>query len=205
MEDAVEALKLAAWVLIFILALSIVFMVFSQAKEVADIVLNYSDNTYFASYVEAETSNGNGRTVGIETVIPTLYRYYKEKYSVDIVVNDKIEEKFDEEIERKVYSRNDDTYKYLYENGIPWLANPNIDIKNRVSAYIGKNADTVNDIRLSKYANKSLKNYKDQTFTETFRKVENVPEAGIYVAEDGSTIELLKGTTKTYITYTLNN
>lgn len=205
MEDVVDALKLAAWVFIFVLALSIVFMMFSQAREVSDIVLKYSDNTYFASYTDAY-SEDNGRTVGIETVIPTLYRYYKEKYSVDIN-NESGEtlQKFDEEIERMVYGRVSGYQNYidLYKNGIPWLANPNIDIKNRVTAYISKKPLKVNNVELSRYAQSGLKDYRDKKFTETFYMVDNTPESGVYTAEDGSTINLEKGTTKTYITYTV--
>lgn len=206
MEDAVDALKMAFAVFIFVLALSIVFIVFSQAREVSEIVLKYSDNTYFASYINPDNTNTNGRVVGIETVIPTLYRYYKEKFSVDIVANGVIEEKFDEEIERKVYRRLSgwENYEDYYKDKISWLARPNEDIKKRVTGYISGNTDKVNGVSLSSYSSKNLKKYKDRTFIETFRQVDTTPE-GSKIVVDGSTIYLqTRGTKKNYITYTVN-
>ena len=52
MEDAVDALKMAFSVFAFIIALSIVFAMFAQAREVSDIVLAHTDNTYFVEYAD---------------------------------------------------------------------------------------------------------------------------------------------------------
>lgn len=90
MENAVDALKLAFAVFVFVMALSLVMYMFTQAKETADIVLQSSDITEFMDYTSLEsiqegattTDDGNDRIVGLETVIPTLYRYYKENYTV---------------------------------------------------------------------------------------------------------------------------
>lgn len=211
MEDAVDALKMAFSVFVFILALAIVFAMFSQAREVSDIVISKTDNTYFTQYSLADEENTNGRIVGIETIIPTLYRYYKEKFSIDVITH-KAEyqkaynEKLDEETERIVYGRVKglyDKYKYLYPDGISWLARPNVDIQNRVNAYIAGKADTVNGIRLAKYgeSGKNFKNYRNENFMETFIQKNN--GAKKYEGEDGSTIYLIEGTTKLYITYEL--
>lgn len=207
MEDAVEALKMAFSVFAFIIALSIVFAMFSQAREVSDIVLAKTDNTYFAQY-ELPNQSINGREVGIETILPTLYRYYKEKFSIDIITsnNDKYNEKFDEEIERLVYRRGTDweQYKELYPNGISWLASPDIDTQRRVTAYVMGEKLNVNGTVLKKYAEnkKNLRDYRNSTFIETFEQKNTGEEK--YVGEDGSVIYLTQGTTKLYITYTLN-
>ncbi len=202
MEDAVDALKMAFSVFVFVLALAIVFAMFSQAREVSDIVISRTDNTFFASYVEAG-ENDSGRVVGIETVIPTLYRYYKEKTSIDIVEGSQIKEKFDEEIEKIVSSRADnyETYKDLYPDGTPWLGNPNIDTQRRVNSYISGKAEMVNYVELKKYDSQNLKNYKNRTFIEKFEQKYNGEKK--YTGDDGSTIYLVKGTTKLHITYTL--
>ncbi len=219
MEDAVDALKMAFSVFVFILGLSIVFNMFSKAREVSDYVLEHTDNTYFAKYANADASNDEGRTVGIETIIPTLYRYYKEKFAIDVIVDapetdstgkyKETNEKFDEEVERIVYTNADGWKEYedLYSDGISWLGNPNIDTQKRVTAYIDGGSPAkpypVNDSILSKYTkrNRNLKDWKDSVFTETFTQKDNSEKK--YNGEDGSVVYLVKGTTKLHITYTL--
>lgn len=89
MENAVDALKIAFAVFVFIIALSLAMYMYTQARETADIVLQSSDITEFMDYTSLEsveegatTVNGTDRIVGLETIIPTLYRYYKENYTV---------------------------------------------------------------------------------------------------------------------------
>lgn len=210
MEDAVDALKLAAWVFVFILALSIVFMIFSQAREVSDIVLKYSDNTYSNLYTtQANRADVQGRVVGIETVVPTLYRYYKDKYSVDIVESGKIVAKFDAEIEGKLFRRaNDKDYAsgdgIYYADRVSWMTSkPDDNIKDRVTAYVSKNNEIeVEDIILKKYGTTGASLDWNSKFRETFYVVNNAPDGGRYVGEDDSFIDLQKGTTSTYIKYT---
>ena len=79
MENAVEALKLAFAVLVFVLALSVAMFAFSEARETADIVLESSDNQRYYEPIQTGTEN---RIVGFETVIPTVYKYDKERYKV---------------------------------------------------------------------------------------------------------------------------
>ena len=91
MENAVDALKMAFAVIVFVLALTIGIAVFTQARTASDVILHGQDSTEYYNYIHAgiyddETgewiSTGETRIVGIETVIPTLYRYYKENYTV---------------------------------------------------------------------------------------------------------------------------
>ena len=79
MESAAEALKLGFAVLVFVLALSVSIFMFTQARETADIVLQSSDSQSFYEAIETGTEN---RIVGFETVIPTVYKYDKERYKV---------------------------------------------------------------------------------------------------------------------------
>lgn len=219
MEDAVDALKMAFSVFAFVLALAIVFAMFSQAREVSDIVLAKTDSTYFTEWIPpGETNNENtSRRVGIETIIPMLYRYYKEKLVVDVITsnNDLNNEKFDLDIERIVYrkdgSENDPTsywktYEDLYNgNAIVWLGSPNEDAQKRVSSYIAGKTSTVDGKPQNRYKDNNLKRYKDmdKLFIETFEQTKEVDEDYIYRAEDGSVIYLIDGTTKSHITYTL--
>ena len=86
MENAVDALKIAFALFVFIMALSITIFMFNMAKETGDIVLASSDVTAFMEYKKQdlkETIVKDGdRIVGLETIIPTLYKYYKERYTV---------------------------------------------------------------------------------------------------------------------------
>ncbi len=81
MENITDALKMAASVLVFVLALSISITAFGQARRTSQVLLEYSDREYDYSWVE---NNGNvtKRIVGMETIIPSLYRAYKENYKI---------------------------------------------------------------------------------------------------------------------------
>lgn len=80
MENAADALKMAAAVLIFVLALGISISSFSQARYTAEILMQYADRDTVTQYVGG-SANGT-RIVGKETIVPTIYRAYKENYRV---------------------------------------------------------------------------------------------------------------------------
>lgn len=80
MENAAEALKIAAWVLIIVVALSICINSFGQARQTMDAIFSYNDKEYEYTYVE---NNGTTeRIVGYESIVPTIYRAYKENYKI---------------------------------------------------------------------------------------------------------------------------
>jgi hypothetical protein len=83
MENVADALKMAGAVLIFVLALSIAIVSFGQVRETADIILDYRDRetVYIDGSLYYETT-GTERTVGIETIIPAIYRAYLENYKI---------------------------------------------------------------------------------------------------------------------------
>ena len=82
MENAVDALKIAFAVFVFVMALSLSMYMFTMAGETSDIVLQSSDVTRFMEYIETSDMIGDERIVGLETIIPTLYKYYKENYTI---------------------------------------------------------------------------------------------------------------------------
>ena len=82
MENAVDALKIAFGVFVFTMAISITMYMFNMAKETSDVVLQSSDVTALMEYVETSDMIGEERIVGLETIIPTLYKYFKENYTV---------------------------------------------------------------------------------------------------------------------------
>lgn len=79
MENAVDALKMAGAVLIFVLAISIIILAFGQVRETADIILDYKDRETTYVYYEDE---GTVRTVNLETIIPTMFRAHLENYKI---------------------------------------------------------------------------------------------------------------------------
>lgn len=79
MENATDALKMAGAVLIFVLAISIIILAFGQVRETADTILDYKDRETTYLYYEGE---GTVRTVGLETIIPTIFRSHLEHYKI---------------------------------------------------------------------------------------------------------------------------
>lgn len=106
MENAVQALKTAAAVLIFVIAITVAFTMFSRAKTTADAVVKSQDKQEYLEAAELEstlytssdeikkaengkynasmTTNGD-RIVKTDDVISTIYRYNLEKYGVTLV------------------------------------------------------------------------------------------------------------------------
>lgn len=87
MENAVEALKMAGSVLLFIIALSVVILAFSQTREAIDTVLRYSDREYWtiegdSRFYYLANENDTERYVGLETIIPTIYRANSEGFDI---------------------------------------------------------------------------------------------------------------------------
>lgn len=95
MESLSRALEIIFGVMIFVIAMTILFSMVSQAKQTSDIVFEMQDDSkYLSDELEGITyflSNNSvsdsliTREVGWETVIPTVYRYFQEQYGVTIV------------------------------------------------------------------------------------------------------------------------
>lgn len=75
MENATEALKMAASILIFVGALSLAMFSLTKARQASTAVMAAeSSETYYDIKLNEVTSV---REVGLETVLPNLYSYYK--------------------------------------------------------------------------------------------------------------------------------
>jgi len=88
MENAVDALKIAFAVMVFTIALTLAISTFSQARETSEAVLFMNDKTNYYSWEDEVNYSEDKRIVGIEAIIPTLYRYYKENYTVIFELDD---------------------------------------------------------------------------------------------------------------------
>lgn len=107
MDNAVEALYMAASILIFMVALTITLSSFSTFRnDLEDLILSEervdaasttdsSGKTQYINYISGEDER---RTVGIETVVNSLYRVYKENYIVVMKLNDYTKVKSDSDL-----------------------------------------------------------------------------------------------------------
>ena len=80
MENAVDALKIAFGVLMFVMALGLSISCFSQVSSTSTAIITMSDRETEYTYVRP--SPGLTRTVGVESVVPMMYRAYKENFKI---------------------------------------------------------------------------------------------------------------------------
>lgn len=118
MENSADALKMAFAIFIFIGAFTIVFMMISQAKDAADTVFFYSDQTNWYEWKEIPEENIK---VSRATVISSLYSFYDE--NLDITIN----------IGNNKYRFNSNTY---YDNETKTVYNNRKDAMKNVNNFI---------------------------------------------------------------------
>ncbi len=93
MENAIEAFKMAFAVLVFIGALSLAIYSITMVRQTSDAITSEADQRQYYQQLRLEETGDNSgdqtsalasssRIVGLETVIPTLYRYQKEDFTV---------------------------------------------------------------------------------------------------------------------------
>lgn len=153
MDNAVDALKIAFAMLAFVIAITVSISAFDQAKATSDEVFYMADKTNFYEYT-SDDKIPDGRIVSIETIIPTLYRYYKENFNVIILDKEGKEVcTFNLEKEIQDYSKN-------YKNA-PWLGNANEDTKLRVDVEVSGEHKVINGVEYKSQAetNKSAKRF----------------------------------------------
>ncbi|MCI8470933.1 MAG: hypothetical protein HFJ35_05665 [Clostridia bacterium] len=161
MENAAEALKMAAFVLLFVLALSISINAFGEARQSAKIILDSNDREYDYSYIMPLT-DGNGdiireRTVRGETIVPTIYKAYKENYKIVIL------DANSQPIE--LYKKNTTPVSY-------------IDLEKEV---LGSNEQKEKFIKLLLKGTRGL----TDTNSEDYKANENLKQNGIQLSNDG--------------------
>lgn len=156
MENAADALKMGAWVLIFVLALSVSINALTRAKQAADAIITYNDREYDYDYISG--GSNTQRTVSLQIIVPTIYRAYKENYKI---IFD--EATFSSKLPRGLYGRWDDVngeYKNIYyidlekeavsdlrvdENDEDWLTLKEYFIRRILYGSSAQLADTTKD------------------------------------------------------------
>ena len=82
MENAVEALKIAGAVLMFVLALTLGISSLSKANNTVDSVVRMRDKDTLTEYEIVKPSKDLTRNVGAETIVATMYRAYEEDIEI---------------------------------------------------------------------------------------------------------------------------
>ena len=218
MEDAVQALKMAFAVFVFVIAISVAFYVLSKAKATSETIFYVSDKTNY--YDNVESNSNVTRTVGLETVIPTLYRYYRENFMVQIMdASGNVLQVFDtttewevsnaaKVIEKKRNARQKTLMKLYGEGktnmfGAPWVGTTDEDAKARIDLYIKGGKGYINNA-LVDYTNKGLfsNGIKETTqFEEIFTEYQF---SGQTISDEDGEYELIgdkRGSKKIVITY----
>lgn len=183
MENAADALKMAFAVLVFIIAIAIIFVMISKVRNTADIVLYHSDKTnFYQNYkgnneVDKTADEKGNRIVTITEIVSTLYRYYKESVAVTIV----------DGTDSYYFDLGNEDYILVKGSDDTLLE---LGTEDNIEENLGEFIETV---VLDKYD-------QDTEFVEEFTEV---PTSGIYsTGSDGSEIILSAGGKKVYITYT---
>lgn len=205
MENAADALKIAASVLIFVVALSISINAFGEARMTATTILNYQDNEYDYTYVE-ENKDASGnvsteRIVGVEAVIPSIYKAYRENYKIVF-----------KGLDGGVYTKDDETGRAQEINTID-LQNEVLGTESQKEQFVnailyGRKYSEFNTVKTT-FENNLRIHLNDEGIYDKIvgRKIkENIgiyyqEEAGL--EEDDSSVPDANKTTKRVITYTL--
>ena len=185
MENATDALKMMFAVFAFIIALSIALSSLTKARETADAVLYYSDETNYYDYTES-SDQSKGREVGKDAIIATLFRKQTDTY---IIVD--------------LQSKNT-KYIFNYSGYVTEVNKTN----NTVIRTININETGLTDDGKVKmnykidFVNNVLKD--NRTYYENISEVTNKGQLGgeYVVAEDGTKLQVVQGDNKVIITYT---
>jgi len=202
MENLTHAIYMAFAGLVLILAFSVSMYLVNKLNSTAKTVVNKLDDTSYYDTLSLTDWIGNNasndykvsRVVGYETIIPSLYRYYKESFAVKILdVDGKLLQYFDttteydvmnakttelsasnpalDELTRKRYlaliSLYDVSTEPYYMYGAPWQGDINKDAKTRVDMYVkGEKGYIHNNLVDYTGDKRSLRSLKNQNITK---------------------------------------
>lgn len=108
MDNAVQAIIMAFSAIVFVIAASLAMFMLNKISTTSQYLLYAADKTNYYDNIESSSVNNQlDRYVDADTIISTLYRYYKEDFCVKIcdatnATNVKLLQIFDVNLEGKV-------------------------------------------------------------------------------------------------------
>ena len=219
MDNALEAIKMAFAMMVFVIAMSAAVYLFNMASSTAKVLLYAADKTNYYDNIEIKNTDVITRQVNVETMIPTLYRYFKENFAVQIYnKSGELTQVFDLNIEGKVRraagtresirtgeqkallslygvsgaASPAENNPYLFE--APWIGNTSKDIKTRIDLYVNGECGYINGTKVD-YRQNNLKVFENRNakFLEQF--TEYAYKGDTISSEDGT--ETITGNSKT--------
>lgn len=226
MENVTRAFIISFSMLIFVIAFSFSMYLINKLTMTSDTLLETITTTKYYDNIKVSGEGTTTRDVGIDTIIPTLYRYYKENYAVKILdSNGDLIQIFDVNIEGKIAKAaaytgtsdkkldslrssiyNDSGNKaYLFE--APWTGSTSENTRARIDYFLNGTKGYINntlvDYESTIGSGGFIGQYGDKIFEESF--VEYAYEGETISTENG--VETITGNTqessKIIITYKL--
>lgn len=217
MDNAVEAMKMAFAMIVFIIALSATMYLLNTASSTSQLLLYYADESNYLDNIDVVGEDVRKRVVNVETIIPTLYRYYKENFAVQIYnKSGTLVQIFDVNIEgklrraagtteaRRTYEQRalvslygntglaPNTNPYLFE--APWIGNTSKDIKTRVDLYVKGECAYINGTLVDYRENNLLRNFNNTKFEEEF--IQYTYKGDTITVGEGEDTETITGNSK---------
>lgn len=215
MENVTRAIIMAFSMLIFVIGFSYSMYLINRLTTTSNTLLSSVTTTNYYDNIKVSKNNATTtREVGIDAVISTLYRYYKENYAVkiydDASHSNELIQVFDMNLEGKMpnaykgYSGNnkeleslsnsiyaDDTNRaYLFQ--APWTGNPE-DTKTRIDFFLNGTKGYIKDALVNYSVNSSTKIFeREGGFIANYGN-RTFDESFVEYAYEGETISTEEG------------
>ena len=228
MENITKALMMAFSMMMFVIGFSYSMYLINHLLATSEVLLDTVSTTNYYDNIEV-TSGANTREVSVDAIISTLYRYYKENYTVKIYDASTLLQVFDVNLEGKIakaaadtkgvdeelvslknsiYNKNNNS-AYLFE--APWTGSTDENTRARIDFFLHGTKGYINET-LVDYSRGSPAFSNDGGFLGKYPRdtvfIESVVEYA-YVGDTISTpngLETITGNTqessKIIITYT---
>lgn len=227
MENVTRAIIMAFSMLIFVIGFSYSMYLINSLTTTSNTLLSSVTTKNYYDNIKVSGQDTTTRDVGIDTIISTLYRYYKENYAVKILDSDgSLIQVFDVNLEGKIaraaaytatadqelislknsiYNKKDNK-AYLFE--APWTGSTDEDTRARIDFFLNGTKGYINNTLVDYSSTGStgggfIEKYGTETFKESF--VEYAYEGETISTEEG--VETITGNTqensKIIITYTV--
>lgn len=183
MENVTRAIIMAFSMLIFVIGFSYSMYLINSLTTTSNTLLSSVNTKSYYDNIKVSGQDTTTRDVGIDTIISTLYRYYKENYAVKIYDGNTLIQVFDVNLEGKIanaydgYEGSDEELKSLskseysdktekaYLFGAPWTGNTDGTYEHaraRIYFFLNGIKGYINDILVDYSENSSTGVFSDK-------------------------------------------